>query len=85
MKNINIALELSSLNLRNLQLLNISNNVLCDLNISSTNFPNIKEIYASRNLFKTAKAFVKLDTIKLLDLQDNCIADYEEIVCLAFI
>lgn len=33
---------------------------------------------------KTAKPFAKVDTIKLLDLSDNLISKYEEIVCLAF-
>lgn len=33
----------------------------------------------------TAKSFSKLDSIKLLDLEDNLIEDYDELVCLAFL
>lgn len=44
----------------------------------------MKELYARNNKFTSAKPFVKLNTLKLLDLADNNIDEYEEIVCLAF-
>lgn len=54
------------------------------LHISNHNFPKLKEIYASKNRLNSAKPFVKVDTLKLLDLSDNLISTYEELICLAF-
>ena len=74
------------MSLLNLQFLNIScNNLREPFNpLSSHNFPKLKELYARKNKFTTAKPFVKLNTMKLLDLASNDISHYEEIVCLAF-
>src|SRR5438105_690039 len=85
MTNILIESELPRINFLNLQFLNISNNSLKEINISNHNFPKLKEIYASNNSFVNAKSFAKLDSIKLLDLENNLIEDYDELVCLAFL
>jgi Leucine-rich repeat (LRR) protein len=76
--------QLATVNLLNLQLLNISNNNLNEITISNHNFPKLKELYCSYNKFTTAKFFSKIDTLKLLDLSYNLISSYEEILCLAF-
>jgi Leucine-rich repeat (LRR) protein len=82
--NIDVENDLSSINMLNLQCLNICNNQLRAINFSSHNFPKLKELYASNNKFSSAKPFVKLNTLKLLDVENNDISEYEEIVCLAF-
>ena len=57
---------------------------MTELAVTSHNFPKLKELYASHNHFIAAKHFLKLDSLKLLDLSYNRISHIEDLVCLAF-
>lgn len=84
MKGVDLFTEIKQMSLPNLQFLNISNNQLSEIQITSKNFPKLKELYASYNNFRTAKHIYKLDSLKLLDLSHNLIEQYDEVLCLAF-
>lgn len=83
--NVEFNRELESVNLFNLQFLNISNNSLTEVNISNHNFPKLKELYVAQNFLKNTKSFTKLETLKLLDLRQNLIDDYDDLISLAFL
>lgn len=57
---------------------------MTEISITNNNFPKLKELLASYNGFKTGKHFTKLESLKLLDLSNNLLEEYEEIICLAF-